>query len=49
MKLKTTHNGHETEELPVVYSPHNTEKYITDVDQLVDTVANGSTNEVKVL
>lgn len=49
MELKTTLDGHVTEELPVVKLPYTSEKFKTDVEQLVDTVGNGSTNEVKVL
>ena len=48
MKIKTTYNGHETTQLPVVKLPQNPEKFKTDVDQLVDTVGNVST-EVKTL
>lgn len=46
MELKTTLDGHDTTQLPVVKLPHNPEKLKTDVEQLV---GKGSTNEVKVL
>jgi hypothetical protein len=49
MDIKTALNGQVTEQLPVVKLPQNSEKFKTDVEQLVDTVGNVPTNQVKVL
>jgi hypothetical protein len=46
LELKTTLNGHTTDQIPVVKVPYNSDRFKTDVEQLVDTVGNGSTNEV---
>ena len=49
MEIKTIQNGRETTELPENNSIQELEKFKTDVEQLVDTAGNGSTNEVKAL
>jgi hypothetical protein len=47
MELETTLDGHVTREIPVVKLPYTSERFKTNVEQVVDTVGNGSTNEVK--
>ena len=47
MKLKTTHNGHETTELSANNVTQNSEEFKRGVNQLVDTAGNGSIDQVK--